>query len=192
MALKLANLQYNINVIFSIIAVGFIVLFVDIKAAIIGYGIIAFCTIGIIFLLFALLSQGQLKQSVFSLIYNILYNSTPTIAVLIILTWLISMNVINYDKITSESVPDDFLTFLNIANFILIVQFICLKYYISDQLSATKNAIEGNVAASKLGQITSSYSTMSLYLFSTMNFIVLGICQVIIKYYTTDGYIYNM
>ena len=187
MALKLANLQYNINVIFSIIAVGFIVLFVDIKAAIIGYGIIAFCTIGIIFLLFALLSQGQLKQSVFSLIYNILYNSTPTIAVLIILTWLISMNVINYDKITSESVPDDFLTFLNIANFILIVQFICLKYYISDQLSATKNAIEGNVAASKLGQITSSYSTMSLYLFSTMNFIVLGICQVIIKYYTTDG-----
>ena len=97
------------------------------------------------------------------------------------------MNVVNYDKITSESVPDDFLTFLNIANFILIVQFICLKYYISDQLSATKNAIEGNVAASKLGQITSSYSTMSLYLFSTMNFIVLGICQVIIKYYTTDG-----
>ena len=45
MALKLANLQYNINVIFSIIAVGFIVLFVDIKAAIIGYGIIAFCTL---------------------------------------------------------------------------------------------------------------------------------------------------
>lgn len=144
MALKLANLQYNINIIFSIIAVGFIVLFIDIKAAIIGYGIIAFCTVGIIFLLFALLSQGQLKQSTISLIYNIMYNSTPTLAVLVILTWLIAMNVINYDRITSEAVPDDFLTFLNIANIILIVQFFCLKYYIGDQISITKNALEGN------------------------------------------------
>jgi hypothetical protein len=187
MALKLANLQYNINIIFSIIAVGFIVLFIDIKAAIVGYGIMAFCVIGVIFLLFALLSQGQLKQSVFTLIYNILYNSTPTIAVLLILTWLIAMNIINYDKITSDAVPDDFLTFLNIANILLIVQFVCLKYYIGDQITITKHTLEGNTAASKMGQIASSNTTMALYLFSTMNFIVLGICQVIIKYYTTDG-----
>jgi hypothetical protein len=162
MALKLANLQYNINIIFSIIAVGFIVLFIDIKAAIVGYGIMAFCVIGVIFLLFALLSQGQLKQSVFTLIYNILYNTT-------------------------DAVPDDFLTFLNIANILLIVQFVCLKYYIGDQITITKHTLEGNTAASKMGQIASSNTTMALYLFSTMNFIVLGICQVIIKYYTTDG-----
>lgn len=187
MALKLANLLYDINIVFAIIAVGFIVLFIDIKAAIIGYGIIGFCTIGIIFLMFALFSQGQVKESVFSMIYKIIYNSTPTLVILVILTWLIVMNVTNYDRITSDAVPDDFLTFLNIANILLIVQFVCLKYYITDQITITKNVAEGNSALNTASKMMSSYSTLILYLFGTINIIVLGICQVIIKYYATDG-----
>ena len=187
MALKLANLLYDINIVFAIIAVGFIVLFIDIKAAIIGYGIIGFCTIGIIFLMFALFSQGQIKESVFSMIYKILYNSTPTLVILSILTWLIVMIASNYDRITSDAVPDDFITFLNIANMLLIVQFVCLKYYITDQLTITKNVVEGNSALNNASKIMSSYSTMILYLFGTINIIVLGICHTIINYYATDG-----
>ena len=113
MTLNLSTLQYNINIVFSIIAIAFVVLFIDIKAAIVGYGIMAFGIIGILFLLFALLSQGQMNQGVGTMIYNIMYNSTPTLIILAILGWLITMVVVNYDRITSDAVPDDFLNFLN-------------------------------------------------------------------------------
>lgn len=187
MALKLSTLRYDINIVFSIIAVGFILLFIDIKAALIGYGIIGFCTLGILFLLFAIFSQGQLKENTMTLIRKIAINSTPTLLILISLSWLIAMNVIHYDKITSNTLSDDYITFLNIANVLLIVQYVCLKYFISDQLSSTKYAMEGNSILSKTNQLLSSYSSMLLYLFSTLNFIVLGICQVILQYYSTDG-----
>tara|TARA_B110000285_G_C15127709_1_gene621358 strand:+ start:276 stop:824 length:549 start_codon:yes stop_codon:yes gene_type:complete len=182
MALNLSTLQYNINIVFSVIAIAFVVLFIDIKAAIIGYSIMALGILGIIFLLFALLGQSQLNQGVGAMIYNIMYNSTPTLIILVILSWLITMVVVNYDRITSDAVPDDFLTFLNIANFILIGQFISLKYYITDQLANTKNITEGKPAPDN-----GSYTTIMLYLLSTINIVILGICQVIIKYYSTDG-----
>ena len=70
---------------------------------------------------------------------------------------------------------------------LLIVQFVCLKYYITDQLTITKNVVEGNSALNNASKIMSSYSTMILYLFGTINIIVLGICHTIINYYATDG-----
>jgi len=97
------------------------------------------------------------------------------------------MIVSNYDRITSDAVPDDFITFLNIANILLVVQFVCLKYYVTDQLTITKNVVEGNSALNNASKMMSSYSTLILYLVGTINIIVLGICQVIIKYYATDG-----
>jgi len=187
MVLKLANLRYDINIVFAMIAVGFIVLFINIKAAVIGYGILAFCTIGIIFMLFALLSQGQLKESVFEMVKNIIFNSTPIIVILVILAWLITMNVTHYDRITSNAVPSDFISFLNVANTLLIAQFVCLYYYVTDRLTITKNTVEGNSVLNKATQMMSSYSTMILYLFASLTIVILGICHIIIKYYATDG-----
>lgn len=182
MALNLSTLQYNINIVFSIIAIAFVVLFIDIKAAVIGYSIMALGIIGVLILLFALLNQSQLNQGILTMLYNIVYNSTPTLLVLIILSWLITMVIVNYDRITSDAVPGDFMNFLNIANFILIGQFVCLKYYIEDQIVNARNVSEGKPVVA-----SNSYTSIMLYLFSTVNIVVLGICQVIIKYYSTDG-----
>jgi len=174
------EILYDSNIMLGFILVGVLIKLAitisgssnvgDATATIWGYGIVSLSLFALMFITFSLATKmnDQNKGSLFNFIKLLISNSLPIIATLSILIWIITLNSIYYNKINDNKISNEYYHYSNITLFLIIAQ-----------LSVLFISLQGGPSQSKM-----KYTT---YFFTVLNLIFVGIMNIILKFFTTDG-----
>jgi len=151
-----------------------------------GYGVLAGSILTAMFVTFALVSQmsPMADNNSINFVLALFAHSIPSVLLLGILVWIITINSIYYKNINTGKVSDEYFTYSNVSTFLIIIQSVILFKYLTDELhiAATSNSLKKvleTTMASKLSSVT--------YLLTMMNIMLIGIMTIILKYFSTDG-----
>ena len=142
--------------------------------AIWGYGAIAMSVIG---LLFNMIGGKHISKSQNGPTFtaDLLYDSMPSILLLIVLVSIISLNSQYHNRINKNEVAGEYYKYSTITSVTISTQYFLMLYYII-------NEIKGN---SK-----DSFTDIIIYLnylFTIGNISMIGMLLIIAKYFSTDG-----
>lgn len=144
------------------------------NASIWGYGVVSLSIFSIMFLSFALASNmANLEKSLFGFIKMLLSDSLPSMITLLVLMWLIALNVTYFKRINQGKLSDEYKQFSLITTILLVIQLIVLFMFLKDQTSANPS-----------GSKTMGYV---VYAVTFINVIYIGMMNIILKFFTTDG-----
>lgn len=155
------------------------------NAAIWGYGIVGASLLGLWFSTFYLVNKETMNKSIWQIISIITALSMPVILVLGSIAWLLSLNIIYKSRINKGLVSSDYSKFSGISTFLLILQLIITFSYLNDKNKSIQTT--GSSTMSKIYQIMSSQIALVSYLFAIINYVVLAIMLISLKYLSTDG-----
>lgn len=156
-------------------------------ASIWGYGVLALSLMGLLVVTLALGSRVDMQNSVISFIKSGLKNSLPVFLLLLIITWLISMNIQYFTRINQGKVANEFNTISTASSAMIVLQIILLLKYLRDVAISSKGEIAGKSFLSKAYAFISSQIGVFLYLLAAVNLILAGAMQVILQFFSTDG-----
>ena len=146
--------------------------------------IVGFMTaiIGLLFLMavsikFHNMKLGEVNQPIRILSSYIMY-SLPSVITIGILLYICVVLLIYRDQIIGGRVADEYYTYSTTANVLLGIQSMILIYHLYKQMLSIHNGKSINFST------TTSYS---IYLLGVLNIILVGISQVILKFFSTDG-----
>jgi hypothetical protein len=174
------EIVYDSNIMIGFIIVGILIKIFfnmsgssnvgDATATIWGYGIVALSLFALMFITFSLATKinDQNKGSIFNFIKLLITNSLPIVATLSILIWIITLNSVYYNKINDKKISNEYYQYSNITLFLIIAQ-----------LSVLFMSLQSGPSQSKM-----KYTT---YFFTVLNLIFVGIMNIILKFFTTDG-----
>ena len=174
------EIVYDSNIMMGFIIVGVLIkVFFNISGSsnigdatvtIWGYGIVAMALFALMFITFSLATKinDQNKGSIFNFIKLLIINSLPIVATLSILIWIITLNSIYYNKINDNKISSEYYQYSDINLFLII-----------SQLSVLFMSLQAGPSQSKM-----KYTT---YFFTMLNLIFVGIMNIILKFFTTDG-----
>ena len=174
------EIVYDSNIMMGFIIVGILIkVFFNISGSsnigdatvtIWGYGIVAMALFALMFITFSLATKinDQNKGSIFNFIKLLINNSLPIVATLSILIWIITLNSVYYNKINDNKISSEYYQYSNITLFLIIAQ-----------LSVLFMSLQAGPSQTKM-----KYST---YFFSVLNLIFVGIMNIILTFFTTDG-----
>lgn len=152
-----------------------------------GYSIVACAVIGIMILTFASdsanvqpgsvaeksLNMATTKNS-FSFIINMILKSLTPVLLLAILSWLIVLNSIYFKQINEGKYASEYTTYNHLSTFLVLIQLALL--------------IQVMTSDKKDKKIQMLYQALT-YLVSIGNISVIIIITIILKYFSTDGFI---
>ena len=150
-----------------------------------GYGISSVSILCILFIIYGLSKKelmdsknlnSNIKEGFFSNALYVLGDGNAFVIVLVLLTLILVLNYVYYQKINIGIVPGSFEQFNYVSNLFMIIQFLLLFQYINIRIFS----IEPN--SSMTGIITAA-----TYFLSTINIIFVIIMYILLKYYSTDG-----
>ena len=174
------EILYDSNIMLGFILVGVLIKLVitiggsanvgDATATIWGYGIVSLALFSLMFITFSLATKvnDHNRGNIFSFLLLLITNSLPIIATLGVLTWLIVLNILYYNKINSKLVSSEYYQYSTITLFLIMSQLSVL--YMSFKVGPS--------------QVKMKYAT---YFFTIVNAIFIGIMQIILKFFSTDG-----
>jgi len=145
-----------------------------------GYGIIGFALLGLWFNTFYLVNKETMNQPFWPTITTILALSMPVILTLGSIAWLLSLNIAYRERINKGLVANDYKQFSGISTILLIMQLIITFSFLKDKISQVSSP-------SKIYQLLSSQMALVSYLFAIVNYVVLGVMLISLKYMSTDG-----
>ena len=187
--------RFNLSIFSGFILIGFLViaLFSSLSedgssgpasASLWGYSIILFSLIGIVFIKIKMTEDSN--KSVLSYIIG---NGLPIFLQLFNLLWLISLNVSYFDDINKGLVSKDFYEYSMLNNILIFVQIlISLEVILSKAFDYSPVDKLGDSTGVKVDikQKNTVIMVMS-FIFIITNFVLSGIQQVTLDYFTTDG-----
>ena len=150
------------------------------NASIAGYSMIIGSLICLWFTSFYLVNKETMTASVWQTIIGIVALSMPVILTLASVAGLLSLNIIYKERINKGRVSNDYSQFRGISLFLLVLQLGLTLSYLKDKISQV-------TTSSKIYQILSSQVSLVSYLVAIINYIILGIMLISIKYMSTDG-----
>jgi len=151
-----------------------------------GYGVTAASVLTAMFVTFALVSRmsPMTDRNTFSFVIALLTHSLPSLLLLGVLAWLISINAMYYTRINKGEVADEYYTYSGVSTFLVVVQAVLLFKYMNDELliAASSDSLRKTIEealASKMASVT--------YVITMVNLILAGIMTIILEYFSTDG-----
>lgn len=133
-----------------------------------GYIVIA---MGLLFLIIlSTFFSVNSKKSDRENIKNIITGNLPIFLSLLVASYIISLNIKYKENLISGKVSSEFFSYLSYFSLIFIIQIVALSKYISE------------LAQNKDIQIGSA-----IIAFSVINILILGIINIILVFFTTDG-----
>lgn len=185
----LKSINFNLQIAFLTIIVGFIVSFIDVKGAIAGYSLIIASLIGLVVIIFALLNREEEKRSgFFALLKFLLGHSMPVLIIIGLVSWVLSIYISHYERLEKGDIPNEFKQFSVVSTILFFIELALLYGFFRRQFMETKLIQKGdNSIMAKSIELISSQSTMLLYLLTSVSAISIGIMQTIVNYYLTDG-----
>ena len=156
------------------------------RASVWGYGITSGAVLATMFISFAIVSKMSniVDKNSISFITALLFHSLPSLLLLGVLIWLITINTIYYKRINKDEVSDEFYSYSGVSTFLVLIQSVILFKYINDEFRVSSNiGTNQNIVykslASKLTSIT--------YIITIGNFIMASIMTIILAFFSTDG-----
>ena len=112
-------------------------------------------------------------------------SALPIILSIVIIALIIVQNVSFYKQINSGRVADEYYQFSGVSSFLILVQTVLVINYLMDILSGQRNKDD----VEKSGVMTALASEMNsiILILSVMNVGIIGVLQVVLKYFSTDG-----
>ena len=109
----------------------------------------------------------------------------PPITLLLLLIWAIGMAIKYFKQMEQGNLPQEFYSYSFISSFLLILQAISLFTFFNARynLLYTENKPEDKQKNLK----NSLSSTSIMYVLTTFNTIILGLMQIILAFFLTDG-----
>ena len=182
----LKSVNFNLQIGFILIVIGFIVGFIDVKGAIAGYSLIICALAGLLVIIFALMNREERKNmGFFALLKFLLGHSMPVLILIGLVSWVLSINISHFERLEKGDLPDEFKQFYVVTTILFFIELSLLYSYFQKQFTETK--VIDNTVMAKTMELMSSQSTMLLYLLSVISTISIGIIQTIVNYYLTDG-----
>jgi hypothetical protein len=150
------------------------------NASIWGYGIVGAALLGLWFNAFYILNKETMNKSFWQTISTILAISMPVILTLGSIAWLLSLNILYRERINKGLVAKDYKQFSGISTILLIMQLMLTFSYLKDKITQY-------TSSSDISRILSSQVSLVSYLFALVNYVVLGVMLITLKYMSTDG-----
>lgn len=179
----------NVAIVFA--AIGVFVLLLPIPTgSLYGYGVIFFSLLGLLLLHLALQTKMNLQSGFMEILKKMILSSQtiPVISLMGMLAWLMSMNIIYYDKYTTpDMLPQEFLNFKGIATGLILIAVVMVKTITDDENQESKAMNKKKGALAEFYKYASESASGILYLLIALLGITAGIMQVILQYYMTDG-----
>lgn len=154
------------------------------NATIWGYGIIALALFCTLFIKYALSSKGDLVARIGSstsplrFIMGLAKQIMPITVVFGILVWTILLNSVFLEQINKGKVTPTYVNISWTSSLIILFQLILVFKIVKDELNPTQ--------AGPLKSFESQLSALS-YLLGTLNFVMLGIMNISLIFFSTDG-----
>ena len=182
----LKSVNFNLQIGFILIVIGFIVSFIDTKGAIAGYSLIICALTGLLIIIFALLNNEERKNlGFFALVKFLIGHSFPVLILIGLVSWVLSIYINHYERLERGDIPDEFKQFSVVSTILFFIELSLLYSYFQKQFTESKAT--DNTTLAKTMELLSQQSTMLLYLLTTISTISIGIMQTIVNYYLTDG-----
>jgi hypothetical protein len=153
------------------------------KATVWGYGFSVLALIGLLISSFAISSKSQFSQGIMGFFKIMLKNALPVILTLIVLSLLLFQNIVFYEPINSGKVAPQYYQFSGVSGFLILVQISLVIKYLMDKL---RGSTGGETNATTMTALASEMSSIILIL-TVANIGFVGILQVILEYFSTDG-----
>ncbi len=171
----------EIKNLFAIICGGIFIKFIfnsqgPANATIWGYSL---SVIAIFFLLMISISFTKSKDFNFN---NFIKYYLPSCLLIIIFLWAIGLTVSYFKKINTNILPKEFNTYSFISTSLIIIQIIIFYKYFNEIFKFRFNKSESEDTNNNL-----SNNDYIMYILSILNLIILGIMQIILQFFTTDG-----
>ena len=157
------------------------------NAAVWGYGTMILSLLGLIIVTIALSSKNSMQNNIVQFLKSLAGASIPTVLLLLILIWLISMNLIFYKRINQGRVAPEYNGFSTLSTITIFIQLLVLLNFFKEKMKSDSLQSEGASIASKVYQAFSSEMSTISYVLTTLNLILAGIMQVILTFFSTDG-----
>ena len=178
-------LKYDVHIVlgFTIIGILLITILGNNGGGLWGYGVIGFALFGL--LVFEMAYRTNIRKGRgFRAIIDVLIHGGPIVLLIISIGWLLVLNIVYRSTIESGHLPGEYDNFQTLGMLILLVELYLLYKYLSDQ---GKIKFGGKDIASQLNELMSKNIAWVMTLLSIIYMIVIGIMQVILQYFTTDG-----
>lgn len=185
------KINFSSNIVSFVSAVGFFILLIPFPdGTIYGYGTIFFSMLALLMLHLALVTRENMESGLIKILKELLLSSqtVPIVLLMTILGWLISMNIIYWDRFTNpEMLPDDFKNFKGLSTGLLGISVLLIKTITGQEVQELQAQTKGKNNISKFYKFATESATSILYLVITILGITVGLMQTIMKYYITDG-----
>ena len=152
-------------------------------ATVYGYGFSILALLGLIIGSFAISYKDQFSQGIMGFFKVIFKNAIPVILITLIIALVLFQNVSFYDQINKGKVADEYYQFSGVSSFLILIQVCLVINYLMDILGGEQNK------GDKGGIMTALASEMNsiIIILSVANVGIIGILQIILKYFSTDG-----
>ena len=152
-------------------------------ATVYGYGFSILALLGLLVGSFAISYKDQFSQGIMGFFKVIFKNAIPVLLIISIIAMILFQNVSFYDQINKGKVADEYYQFSGVSSFLILIQACLVISYLMDTLGGEQNT--GN----KGGIMTALASEMNsiILILSIANIGIIGILQIILKYFSTDG-----
>ena len=110
-------------------------------------------------------------------------NAIPVMLITSIIALVLFQNVSFYDQINKGNVADEYYQFSGVSSFLILIQVCLVISYLMDTLGAARST------GKKEDIMTALASEMNslILILSVINIGIIGILQVILKYFSTNG-----
>ena len=146
--------------------------------------------LGLLMLHLALVTRENMESGLITILKELVIASQtlPIVLLMTVLGWMISMNIIYWDRFTNpEMLPDDFKNFKGLSTGLLGISVLLIKTITGQEVQELQAQTKGKNNISKFYKFASESATSILYLVITILSITVGLMQTIMKYYITDG-----
>ena len=185
------KIGFSSNIVSFVSLVGFFILLLPMPdGSIYGYGTIFFALLGILMLHLALITRENMETGLIKILKELVLASEtiPIVALMTVLGWLISMNIMYWDRFNNpEMLPDEFKNFKGLATGLLGISVLLVQSITGQEVQELQAQNKGQNNISKFYKFASESGTSMLYLVITILAITVGLMQTILKYYVTDG-----
>ena len=185
------KINFSSNIVSFVSAVGFFILLLPFPdGSIYGYGTIFFSMLGLLMLHLALVTRENMESGLITILKELVIASQtlPIVLLMTLLGWMISMNIIYWDRYNNpEMLPDEFKNFKGLSTGLLGISVLLIKTITGQETQELQAQTKGQNNISKFYKFASESATSILYLVITILAITVGLMQTIMKYYITDG-----
>tara|TARA_Y100000389_G_scaffold186794_1_gene207547 strand:+ start:4948 stop:5550 length:603 start_codon:yes stop_codon:yes gene_type:complete len=154
------------------------------SASIWGYGLSALATFLLVIISFAFKSKINFNDKGYTLSESI-NSMIPPFLLLIILIWAIMLNVSNFDAVNKSNLPKEYGQYSFISSFLIIIQIISLFIYFNNKYGLLFFSQTQERRLKEKIKIVDA--TETIYILFLFNAIMLGMMQIVLEFFTTDG-----